>query len=955
MKHNLLSVCLILLGWMYAVVTSAAIPENCDSIRLVRDYPGHYCDCEYNYTTVSGIAGLNDVNFSDSVWFKTSLKTFTNAGMTAYLFSESDVQVDIYQNCRTTKKLYSFTVPKNQTRDLDHETILAKLEQNGVGAGSLNMTIRVVFYPVTGGADCRLMCYPYNTGPNSTMEAPLPLLVGMTYVSSHAYDVYELKAENIPASCLLYTQWTSENDAPCYMYITRGSVDGDVVAEHDFLSATSYYHFDPQLLAQLRVSGESLYLHFDHEETVAGRIITREVKSTDVMTDVTLCQGQKWEYNGQIYTESTQVPYDTVWTSSVAMKVYKYNLIFVSATPQYDTLALPTTELPYLYRNQERVDNYGDYDLTIRHEGECDEHIFLHVKHLLTTITTTEYVALCQGNQYEHTDGKKYNYDVTIVDSVWHNQDTLYLKQVNVYFSEMDVLHDTVALKKKDLPTRLYGQSIEDFGDYACVVTDEGGCQDSLYLHVKHDVRVLHDTTVEQVCEGKSYEHDGVVYTSSVAFSDTVWTDDDTQKITTYQLLFVPNEAVRDTVWLKSADLPYLYRGQDTIASFGDYEMVYYHEGDCNEYIVLSALHKTDTVYQAQDTVLCVGKVYEYNGEYYVEDVTLLEEMWVSEDTLQITTVRVDFVQSEVQFDTLGLKTTDLPYLYRGQDSILVFGNYDVTIRPEGECEERYQLYVYHRVDTLCQVVDSAVCGSTFTYEGVRYNSDQTFTTTVQHNQDTVMVNSLHVYFTTEVQEVYESLGLKKADLPYTFTWPNYTKEKIHSFGDYVKEYTNFTTWCQERMYLHVYHDVDTVYTQADTALCQGRVYVHGGVEYVEPVELTDSAWAGDDTWQVSVLRVSFDDPVVEHDTLKVPSVQLIAGYYYEPADTTIYAAGVYYFEVVAYDTCTRNIELTVYEDCATAVDGVLIDERPRLVMRDGRVVVIRDKECYTLLGERVN
>ena len=164
---------------MQILLASAAQAfANTDCSGYQTSYPDHYCECYNDVIRLTSLDGLKDLHFADSIWFKTGSQTFIKAGMTAYLFSESDVQVDIYQNCKTDKKLYSFTVPKNQTRDMDHQSILDRLEQNGVAG--MNTTIYVLFYPVEQGADCRLMCYPYNTGPNSTPEDPLPVPTGMT-------------------------------------------------------------------------------------------------------------------------------------------------------------------------------------------------------------------------------------------------------------------------------------------------------------------------------------------------------------------------------------------------------------------------------------------------------------------------------------------------------------------------------------------------------------------------------------------------------------------------------------------------------------------------------------------------------------------------------------------------------------------------------------------------------
>ena len=105
-------------------------------------YPDHYCDCRYNK-----ISQLNtlpfDVEVTDSIWFKSPSKLFLS-GFTAYLYSDCDVNFDIYQNCTSHKLLYSVVIPKNQARDVTAETINKKLEEAGMSA----MNVMIFMGPV---------------------------------------------------------------------------------------------------------------------------------------------------------------------------------------------------------------------------------------------------------------------------------------------------------------------------------------------------------------------------------------------------------------------------------------------------------------------------------------------------------------------------------------------------------------------------------------------------------------------------------------------------------------------------------------------------------------------------------------------------------------------------------------------------------------------------------------
>ena len=894
---------------VFSILCAFALPmmASTDCSGYKDTYPDHYCDCN-NPTKIYGLSELQDLNFSDSIWFKTSMTTFTSAGMTAYLFSESDVQVDIYQNCRTFSKAYSFLVPKNQTRDMDHQTILDKLEQNGVSG--LNAAIYVLFYPVEDGSDCRLMCYPYNTGPNSTAADPLPMLVDMTYVSSHGYDVYELRAEDIPASCLLYTQWSEENNSPCYMFVTRGNAEnGEVVAEHDFVSATSYFHFDKQLLEEVRTSGESLYLHFEHNEAAAGRIVTKEISINYEMTDVHICQGQAWEYNGQTYTSSAVIPYDTIWASDIMMAVYAYNLIVDAPELQLDTLALRNTDFPYLYRGQETIPTYGDYQFLIQTPGECDELIDLHVKHLLTTITNVVDTTLCQGKLYQSPDGKLYQNDVTLIDSLYtDNGDTLYVNQTNVYFSALDILYDTLAVKKSALPIRLHGAVVSHFGDYRFLVYDDNDCPDSLYMHICHDLTTIRKEVEKIFCEGTEYIHNGVVYTSSATLVDTVFTENgDTQTITTTHVLFVTDELQYDTLSLRQTQLPYDYRG-NTILDFGEYDLTFEY-GECDQRLHLTVHHLVDTVYQSVDTSLCQGKTYLLDKQSYTVDTTLTTLSWPHPDTLLCTTIHLTFTAPEVQPDTLALLTSELPYLYRNQDAIAQFGDYDITIHHDGYCDERYALHVYHRTDTTRLTIDTTLCqGRVYQYdEALFITTDTAFVDTVRINADTLQITSVHVFF-TQPEPQYDTLYLKTIDLPYI-----HHEQCTIPEGGLGKDYeylVHTPDACDAYFVVHTIHDIDTIYQTIDTTLCQGKIFEYQGEKYTTNTIIQTAAFVHPDTLQITYLNLVFAAPEAQPDTLALLTTEL--PYLYRN-QATITKFGNYNLTIRTDGECDERYALHVY------------------------------------------
>ena len=1013
---------------------------NTDCSGYLSAYPTHYCECTNNANRVGYLPF--DVQVTDSVWLKSRSSVFLD-GFTAYLYSDCDVNFDIYQNCTSKEPLYSVVIPKNQARDVTAESIKQKLDDAGMLSG--NIAISICIYPV-GGTGGRLMCYPYNTGYNSTCSDILALLPGMTFVSSHAQDVYEILPENISDSYEMYLQWGGDKGVSCQLSITRGSCDGAVVAEYDFEDGNSLFCFDPELLRDVRTKGESLFAHFTHANSTVGRISFNEAAYVEHLTDTVICRGKEFKYQDYVTTEAGVYHYDTVKLSVVEYAVYGYNVIFTEPELVYDTLALKIADLPYNYRGQYVVNSFGDYDVMIHNDGECDERMMLNVRRNFAVVEVDRDTTLCHGKTFEY-NGKNYVHDEVFVDSIWNKEyDTLFVNTLNLYFSAVEPVYDTLAYTKKEFGDgfRYEGMIIREYGDYSTTIYDAYGCQNTLHLHVRHkvidvaqtidttlcggdiykhtdgaeyvadvtivdtiwrdeDTRVitttnvhfitnglaydtlylgysdlpylyenqaqitqLKDTTVDvlvgkclgqvqlhlvhkfatvvvekdtTLCKGKAYEHNGVAYFESVAIVDSMWLDRDTFQIATMRVYFTTPETQYDTLALRTTDLPYNYRGEQ-IADFGEYDLIIREVGECDEHVLLNVLHFTTTITEEQDTTLCKGKAYEYNGVTYFDAVDIIDSLWINRDTLLIETIYVHFVASETQYDTLALKTSELPYNYKGEQ-IADFGTYEITINNKGECDERYSLYVYHDIDTILTVKDTIICyGGIYRYEidGKKYNAktDISFGSQQILNADTVLIDSLYVRFALEPDLVFDTLILQVSQLPY-----QYHTQSIKEYKDYEwTNFTNTTTGCKEHRYLRV---AQLTQQTIDTTICEGDVYVYDGVEYTQPTTLIDSAWVNDFNYQITTIRVNFRAIETQYDTLALRAADLPYDYRGEQItgfgqyDLTIENIGVCDEHILLNvvhltTTITTEQDTTLCEGKAFEHNGVLYNEPTTIV-----------------------
>ena len=958
MKRNLLVLFLLSISMLFVSVDSAYARTDCTGYKDT--YPDHYCACNYDCTRIQNLSGLQNLTFNDSIWFKTTLKTFTEAGMTAYLFSESDVQVDIYQNCRTFNKMYQFTVSKNQTRDLDHQTILDKLEQNGASS-SANTAIYVLFYPLEEGADCRLMCYPYNTGPNSTAADPLPVLIGMTYVSSHANDVYELKAEAIPTTYALYTQWKEENNAPCNLKVTRGSANGPEVAEHDFLSAETYFYFDPALLAEVKASGESLYMHYEHDASAAGRIQVIEGKVSENTIDVTECQGKTYQIGDIVFSQSA-VHTTMAWVNATTLEKTTYNIVFTEPEAQYDTLRVHVADMPYTYQGQFTIPVSGDcdYDFTIHRDGECDERVLLHVirmndeymtichgdaytwhgntysaagdytvnvpsasgcntevtLHLTVLPATVTLPAdnhiICYGNSYEWY-GETYNATGTYTHVVKNmlDCDSLVYTLNLIVLPEVPATEESATICYGETYT-WHGQAYTVSGDYTATLSNAYGCDSVVMLHliVLPEVPVTEESVV--VCYGETYTWHGQTYTVSGDYTTTLQTVHGCDSVVVLHLTVLPEVLVTEESAVVCYGESYTWQGK-TYSASGDYTITMQNIHGCDSVLMLHLTVLPEVPVTEESVVVCYGETYTWHGETYS-----------ASGDYTVTYATVNGCDS-----TFVLHLTVLPEAATSEETVVACDSYlwyGTTYTESGDytyvtttnqgCEHAALLHLtIHRSVTIEE--SATIChGESYTWNGQAYAASGDYTITLQtvHGCDSVVV--LHLTVLPEVPVTEERATICHGE---TYPWQGKT---YTASGDYTVTLPN-VYGCDSVVVLHLTVLPEMPVTEESAVVCYGETYTWNGQAYAASGDYTTTLQTvhGCDSVVVLHLTVLPEVPVTEE------SATICYGESYTWNGETYTVSGDYTITLLNVHGCdsVAMLHLTVLPEVPVTEESVVV------------------------------
>ena len=134
---------------------------------------------------------------------------------------------------------------------------------------------------------------------------------------------------------------------------------------------------------------------------------------------------------------------------------------------------------------------YGDYDITIHHDNECDERYLLHVAHQVDIYMNTIDTTLCQGRIFEY-EGIEYTTDTTFWDTAWVNVDLRKSVEVTISFTAPEMEYDSVVVPTADLQAGYYYALADTYiyteGTYFYELLKHNECTRHITLTVIEDV-----------------------------------------------------------------------------------------------------------------------------------------------------------------------------------------------------------------------------------------------------------------------------------------------------------------------------------------------------------------------------------------------------------------------------------------------------------------------------------
>lgn len=505
-----------LLAATYAIAQEHAPQAGEPCQGWLPNHPAHYCEC-HAASQVFQFPLTQDI--SDTTWFVASVDDL-RLGLTAYWLSNCSVTFEVYAFCSSKTPTVKMTVGANLMYEMDATAINQKIEEMGDLAEMMMQALepRVKVYP--NGGTGRVYCYPYNQGPVSTCDKPLEVLPRMTYVCDQAEEVYEIKPNNIATNGNGFIRWKQKKNLESTVWLTRDSCNGPEIARAVLSDSMRVLILNADTMKAVKAAGSSAFVHVTHPADYVGRMIYRNTVKWDALhIDTTFCQGKRLVLPDTALTESTFYTNDTLLKGGDTLSLATYNVHVIPPEPQYDTLRLKASGLPRTYKNQYIPKGaWGDHNLTIHQENQCDEQIYLHIEHLINTTETTTDMTLCMGKTYTY-NSKTYSADTALVDSIWKNDDTKEINHITLQFTEPVMEYDTISI----LPSQIKGNGfyyktlgvyVKQFGDTVIVKTKKNDCTRRISLTVleQEDLTPTNIENTEYQPNTRKIMRDGVLY-----------------------------------------------------------------------------------------------------------------------------------------------------------------------------------------------------------------------------------------------------------------------------------------------------------------------------------------------------------------------------------------------------------------------------------------------------------
>ena len=457
----------------------------------------------------------------------------------------------------------------------------------------------------------------------------------------------------------------------------------------------------------LNVSG----IYYDSLQTVNGcdSIYTLTLTVTSIMEiqdpAIELCEGMTQTWRGQTIAAAGEYR-DTVMNAQGCYDVYVMNAIMHTTYHFYDTMTVCQSALPYVWGGH-TFNAAETYVLNLQTTNGCDS-IREYTLLVNPTYNYTETMTLCADATPYSWHGQSLSASGVYTDSLqtMSGCDSVYTLTLTV--NPTYSFSETANVCSYDLPYTWHGQSLTTTGTYYDSLQTVNGC-DSVYaltLTVNQS-QVFTDNAIE-LCEGMTQTWRGHTIAAAGEYRDTVMNAQGCYDVYVVNAIMHPTYHFYDTMTVCQSALPYVWGGH-TFNAAETYTLNLQTTNGCDsihEYTLL-----VNPTYSYTETMtLCADEApYNWHGQSLTASGVYTDSLQAVSGCDSVYTLTLTVNPTNHQFDTAAVCSSELPYVWRGQQ-LNAAGHYTDTVPNSYGCSDIFELQLTVNqtqqttlYDTICQ------------------------------------------------------------------------------------------------------------------------------------------------------------------------------------------------------------------------------------------------------------
>lgn len=518
--------------------------------------------------------------------------------------------------------------------------------------------------------------------------------------------------------------------------IIRDTIDIQICEGETYnLGGTSY-----------NISGS--YSHTFTSNAGCDSIVTVNLSVLDILrdtTNITICSGEVFDFDGTLL--STAGSYNKDYISQAGCDSV-HTLILMVTPVQRTNIFEEICDGEEFTMNGQVYSAGGTYIDTLTSAGGCDSIVALNLR-LNDAKSSTISRQICQGDIFD--------FNGIVIDSTGTYRDTLATSDgcdsiITLNLQVNPIYLDTINIQICEGQIFGFdGQNLSVSGEYVGNFQTEKGCDSTVVLQLSV-LTVLRDTTVATICGGDSYDFDGTEISVGGTYNRNYTSVSGCDSIQTLILTVSPVERITLSEEICQGDTFFL--DGMVFTTSGTFIDTLSTMAGCDSIVTLNL-----RVYEMKSTTLnrqiCGGEIFDFNGQ-------MLDSTGIYSDTLSTihgcdSIVTLNLQVNEVYFEEQNAQICiGQIYPFDGQ-SLTVSGEYTATFQTESGCDSVVVLTL-EVVDVLNTDISASICnGARYDFFGTMLSSGGTYEHTLQSNAgcDSVIHLTLEV-----VDEIRENLNI---------------------------------------------------------------------------------------------------------------------------------------------------------------------------------------------------